>query len=378
MLKWIFGLSLLSQAVMASPMNEVLTAQYLKKKKSFIYSPLSLDVALSMTAEGSAGDTRKQFKNILALPDSAIYKKLNVKHSEYDFVSAQKVWIQQDYPIETSFAKILKEDYQSTLEKANFKTKSAEVIPVINKWAEEKTKEKIKDLIPPNGLTALTRFVLVNAVYFKAKWLSEFDANNTHEGAFKTAGKKEERLQLMSDKFHNLKYFEGKGFSSVVLPYIGEDISFVVFLPKSVDGEFDKNFLKNILAVKNSDYKKITVNVVLPKFKSEFSTQAEEDLKLAGLTLPFDKAKADFSLMSPLVKKSKEENLYISKIFHKAFIEVGEKGTEAAAATAVVMAAFGAAMPTEKPKEFIADHPFVYFIKQKDQVLFSGYFAGNK
>ncbi|WP_409479606.1 serpin family protein [Pseudobdellovibrio sp. HCB154] len=378
MLKWILGLTFLSQSVVAGPMNDILTAQYLKKKKSFIYSPLSLDVALSMTAEGSAGETRQQFKKILALPNSEIYKKLNVKHSDYEFVSAQKVWVQQDYPIEAAFEKTLKESYQSALEKADFKTKSAEVVPVINKWVEEKTKEKIKDLIPANGLNALTRFVLVNAVYFKAKWLSEFDANSTEEADFKVDHSTKIKVSMMFKKFHGLKYFEGKDFTSVILPYQGDDISFVVFLPKTIGGEFKPNFLKNISKVKDSDYKEPAVNVYLPKFKTEFSTEVENDLKTVGLTLPFDKVKADFSLMSPLVKTAKEENLYISKIFHKAFVEVGEKGTEAAAATAVVMMTMGAALPVEKPKEFKADHPFIYFIKQKDQILFAGYFAGNK
>lgn len=378
MLKWILGLTFLSQSVVAGPMNDILTAQYLKKKKSFIYSPLSLDVALSMTAEGSAGETRQQFKKILALPNSEIYKKLNVKHSDYEFVSAQKVWVQQDYPIEAAFEKTLKESYQSALEKADFKTKSAEVVPVINKWVEEKTKEKIKDLIPANGLNALTRFVLVNAVYFKAKWLSEFDANSTEEADFKVDHSTKIKASMMFKKFHGLKYFESKDFTSVILPYQGDDISFVVFLPKTIGGEFKPNFLKNISKVKDSDYKEPAVNVYLPKFKTEFSTEVENDLKTVGLTLPFDKAKADFSLMSPLVKTAKEENLYISKIFHKAFVEVGEKGTEAAAATAVVMMTMGAALPVEKPKEFKADHPFIYFIKQKDQILFAGYFAGNK
>ncbi len=375
MLKWIFGLSILGQTVVASSMNEILTAQYLKKKKAFIYSPLSLDVALSMTAEGSAGETRKQFKKILKLPNAEIYKKLNVKAAEYDFVSAQKVWVKADYPLLASFEKTLKEDYQSTIERADFATDPAATAKVINKWVEEKTKDKIKDLVPVSALTSLTRLVLVNAVYFKAKWLSEFDANSTQEQEFKTATKANIKVDMMFKKFQSLEFFEGKGFSAIKLPYQGDDISFVVFLPKTVGGEFDKNFLKNILAVKDSDYQQPAVNVYLPKFKSEFSTEVEKDLQVAGLTLPFEKAKADFSLMSPLVKQNPEENLYISKIFHKAFVEVGEKGTEAAAASAVVMAAMGAAMPIDKPKEFKADHPFLYFIKQKDKILFVGYFT---
>lgn len=375
MLRWIFSLTILGQTVVASPMNEILTAQYLKKKKSFIYSPLSLDVALSMTAEGSAGQTRKQFKKILNLPNAEIYKKLNVKAAEYDFVSAQKVWVKADYPLLAPFEKTLKEDYQSTIERADFAKDPVATAKVINKWVEEKTKDKIKDLVPASALTSLTRLVLVNAVYFKAKWLSEFDANSTQEQEFKTTAKAEVKVDMMFKKFQSLKYFEGKAFSSIKLPYQGDDISFVVFLPKTVGGEFDKNFLKNILAVKDSDYQQPAVNVYLPKFKSEFSAEVEKDLQAAGLTLPFEKAKADFSLMSPLVKQNPEENLYISKIFHKAFIEVGEKGTEAAAASAVVMAAMGAAMPTEKPKEFKANHPFLYLIKQKDQILFVGYFT---
>jgi len=375
MLKWILGLSILGQTVVASPMNEILTAQYLKKKKAFIYSPLSLDVALSMTAEGSAGETRKQFQKILALPNAEIYKKLNVKAFAYDFVSAQKVWVKNDYPLLAPFEKTLKENYQSTIERADFAKDPVATAKVINKWVEEKTKDKIKDLVPASALTSLTRLVLVNAVYFKEKWLSEFDANSTQEQDFKTAAKSKVKVDMMFEKFHSLKYFEGKGFTSIKLPYQGDDISFVVFLPKTIGGEFEKNFLKNILAVKDSDYQQPAVNVYLPKFKSEFSAEVEKDLQAAGLTLPFEKAKADFSLMSPLVKQKPEENLYISKIFHKAFIEVAEKGTEAAAASAVVMAAMGAAMPIEKPKEFKADHPFLYLIKQKDQILFVGYFT---
>lgn len=377
MLKWILCLSFIGQVAFSAQMNEILTAQFLKKKKSFIYSPLSIEVALSMTAEGSAGETRKQFEKILGLPNSGIYKSLNVKHSEYDFVSAQKVWLQKDYPVLPAFEKALKEDYQSTLERADFKSKAAEYVSTINKWVEDKTKNKIKDLIPPTALTSFTRLVLVNAVYFKAKWLNEFDSGSTRESDFKVDGKKQP-MPMMHEKFHGLKYFEAKNFSSVIIPYVGDDISFVVFLPKNSNGEFDQNFLKDIYAVNSSQYKPETTVVMLPKFKTEYTADVEDHLKSAGLNLAFDKKKADFSLISSEVKKSKDENLYISNIFHKAFVEVGEKGTEAAAATAVVMAAAGSAMPIKPPKMFIADHPFLYFIKQKDQILFAGYFAGNK
>jgi serpin B len=378
MLKWVLGLIFVGQCTLAGPMNNLLTAEYLKKKKTFIYSPISLEVALSMTAEGAAGDTRKQFEKILGLPNSDTYKKLNVKHSDYDFTSAQKVWLQKDYMILPLFEKSLREDYQSSLEKADFKNDYVKMVPIINKWVADKTKDKIKDLIPTDGLTNLTRLVLVNAVYFKAKWMHEFDPSDTREGEFKTSAKSKDKVLLMRDHFYGLKYFETKDFSSVVLPYIGDDISFHVFLPKKIGGEFNPNFLKNVLEVKNSDYKNFAVNVVLPKFKTEYTAPVVNDLIAAGLKLPFDKINADFSKISLTVKRSKDDVLYISNIFHKAFIEVGEKGTEAAAATAVVMALAGAGMPSEKPKEFIADHPFLYFIKQKDQILFTGYFAGNK
>lgn len=380
MLRWILGLSWLfvSQVVCASQLNNILMAEYLKKKKTFIFSPVSLEVALSMTAEGASGNTLTQFEKLLGLPNAELYKKLNFKSSDYEFISAQKVWIQKDYMILPLFEKSLKEDYQSSLEKADFKNDYLKMVPVINKWVSEKTKDKIKDLIPKDGLTEWTRLVLVNAAYFNAKWLNEFDASRTRESLFKTTAQSKETVQMMSHDFSSLKYFEAKNFLTIVLPYVGDDLSFHVFLPKKVGGEFDKDFLKSLQEIKDSDYKDMNVFVKLPKFSTEYTADVKNYLEAAGIKLPFDEKKADFSKISLTVKKSKEDVLYINNIFQKAFIEVGEKGTEAAAATAVVVQIRGTGPPPSKPKEFIADHPFLYFIKQKDQIFFAGYFAGNK
>lgn len=363
--------SQLCSLVYASTLTEKLTQQLLSRKKAFVYSPVSVEVALSMTAEGADKETRKQFEK-LGLPNLNAFKKINTHASEYDFVSAQKIWLQQDYPVVPKFTETMKSDYQSELKQADFVTAYENARLEINKWVEEKTKEKIKELIPVRGIDGSTRFVLVNAIYFKAKWLSVFAADKTQNEDFKVSATDSKKVEMMNKTFSGLKYYSSKDFTSIQLPYQGDDIYFEVFLPKDNGGEFKKDFVKKALKVKVMDYKSDIVNVKLPKFTTKYTEELSAVLDRIGLVLPFS-TKANFSLMTP---KALEDQIHIDKVFHQAFIEVGEKGAEAAAATAVAMVKMTAMMPITNPKKFFADRPFLYLIKKNDQVLFAGYYKG--
>ena len=243
----------------------------------------------------------------------------------------------------------------------------------INAWVEDRTNRKIKDLVPRNSRP--TRLALVNAIWFRGVWLNEFDKVGTTDQPFYLDASKKVTAPLMhrNDKY---RYAETDSIQMLELPYRGNKLSMVVALPK------DKNGLAGLEAkltpktveswmdkIKSSRWRE--VDVYLPKFKMDWGTkEMTESFKALGMTNPFT-SEADFSGMNGIAPSS-EEAFRIGSIFHKAFVDVNEIGTEAAAATAVVME--GSAIRPDPPQVFRADHPFVFFIRDiaSDSILFLG------
>jgi len=236
----------------------------------------------------------------------------------------------------------------------------------INDWVAEKTKDKIKDLIPKGILDALTKLVLTNAVYFKAEWSEQFKKNATEESDFFTFGDTV-RVDMMNQK-KRFNYMENDELQFIEMPYKGGDASMFVLLPKKKDGlrEIEKKITWTDIEKYTQSLQSKEVEVFFPKFKMSLEYELSELMKRMGMSDAFSKA-ADFSKMTG------NKQLYISAIIHKTFIAVDEEGTEAAAATAVVMR-MKSLPPPQDYEVFIADHPFFYFIKENNTgtVLFAG------
>jgi len=241
----------------------------------------------------------------------------------------------------------------------------------INLWVEDQTNKKIKDLIPQGVLTALTRLVLTNAIYFKGDWASQFKESATKDASFKLGGGKTVQAPLMYQK-GKFGYKEDRDVQVLSMPYKGDDLSMVVVLPKKVDGLADVT--ANLTAAKIDAWTtrlyKRDVYVHLPKFKVESQFGLNDVLAKMGMPDAFDSSKANLSGMNGA------RNLYISAVIHKAYVDVNEEGTEAAAATAVVVALRSAPRRTT----FRADHPFLFLIRHNKTgaILFMGRLANPK
>jgi serpin B len=286
---------------------------------------------------------------------------------------ANSLWGQKDYKWLQPFLETCKANYGSGLTEVDFKTAFEEARVKINKWVEEKTNEKIKDLIPVGGLNNLTCLVLVNAIWFKGDWKSQFKKEATKDEPFWNSGTEKVTAPLMHQK-QDFKYLEAEGVQLLEMPYVGEKVSMVVILPKEKAGlgkvEAGLTGVKLEQWLKTLDQARAQeVQVYLPKFTLTYGTkEMMKSFEALGMTLPFQGGSADFSGMDG------QKGLCISKIFHKAFVAVDEEGTEAAAATAVVMTRTSVPPP---PPVFRADHPFVFLIRDKTNgnILFLGRLA---
>jgi serpin B len=262
---------------------------------------------------------------------------------------------------------VVKQQYEGKLNPADFKTKAEPVRQEINGWVSEQTKGKIKDIIPAGALDASTRLVLVNAIYFKGRWTTPFQTNRTTAAPFHVtpATQVQARLMTMTSTFD---YAEADGVQVLKLPYVGDDLSMVVLLPrdpaglKALEGAVNPQKLDQWLAAAHSQ----KVNVFLPRFKLEAQFGLNKTLADMGMRNPFSQ-QADFSGMDG------QRDLFISAVVHKAFVEVNEEGTEAAAATGSIMALTQAMRPAPIPT-FRADHPFIFLIRDNaaGSILFLG------
>ncbi len=348
-----------------------------KTGESLFFSPYSISTALAMTWIGARGETAEQMADTLQfnLPQEEFHpvmgllqQQLNPGKTEegYQLHVANALWGQKNYAFLDSFIRLNKTFYHAGLNRLDFAGETEKSRQTINDWVEEKTNDKIQDLIKPGVLDAMTRLVLTNAIYFKGKWEHEFDPDRTEDAPFYTA-QDESRLMPMMKQKKTFGYGENEKLQVLEMPYKGEKLSMVVLLPKDREGlaGLEKNLtaesLRDIMNLINRQ----EVVVTFPKFKMTVSFSLKKVLSEMGMKNAFDNSKADFSGMTG------KRELFISAIVHKAFVEVNEEGTEAAAATGVIMTL--KALP-EPPKIFRADHPFIFIIKDNPtgSILFMG------
>jgi len=265
------------------------------------------------------------------------------------------LWAENTYPFLNDYITTAEEYYSADLTNLDFINKPEESRLTINKWAEEKTEEKIKNLIPAGMIDPMTRLVITNAIYFRGTWVKQFDKNNTYEADFITSSGETVKVWMMqrTDEDAIYGYAENDEFRMLKMPYeheCGKELSMIAVLPKDNDLRLE---IQQVL-------------VYFPKFKIETEYTLSETLKEMGMPTAFSDA-ADFSGMDGTT------GLFISDVVHKAYVDVNEEGTEAAAATAVVME-LKAVSEEEPVPVFRADHPFIFLIQDNEtgNILFMG------
>ncbi len=362
---------------------------------NLFFSPASIHMALGMTYAGAGNRTRAQMFEVLHFEKAGrnihrefadLIESLNsprmilscervdddpgqIETPAYQLVIANALWGQEGYPWKRDFLNLISESYGAGLHEVDFAEHTEAARKTINSWVEEKTHDRIKELIARATLDALTRLVLTNAIYFKADWARRFSDRMTEDKPFHVSASKQIVTPMMFRK-DNFRYMETDQFQALEMPYKARELSMVVFLPEKTDGlgAFENSLTPEYLSswLEKLSYEKVEVS--FPRFEFMSSFALARVLETMGMKDAFSEKLADFSAMTAA------EKVHISDVIHKAFVAVDEKGTEAAAATAVIIA--GKAMPVKEPgpRIFRADHPFLFIIRHNatGTILFMG------
>jgi serpin B len=350
--------------------------QLARKDGNLFFSPYSISTALAMTYGGARGKTAQEMKKTLRF-----HLKSDWLHPAFGKLSTQldgektkrlaqlrvanRLWGQKDYGFLPNFLMLAQTDYHAGLEELDFVNNTEGARQRINAWVEKQTQQKIKDLMPQGSVMRMTRLVLTNAIYFKAAWMHQFSDKDTKPSDFTLADGKKVQVPLMHG---NLRagFVQQEGFSVLVLPYERQELSMIVVLPKDATSlpQVEKQLSEANLAKWLEKSTGHQVDVTLPKFKITARFMLNDTLKEMGMREAFTFGKADFSGMAT------REELYISAVVHKAFVDVDEKGTEAAAATGVSVGT----LSLPPPAVFRADHPFLFLIRDNasGSILFMG------
>jgi serpin B len=347
--------------------------------RNLFSSPYSISLALAMVYAGARGDTEAEMARTLhfssradlqtafnALDQALRSRGENVKEGErFRLNIVNAIWGQKGFDFQSEFLDALAQYYGAGLRIVDFKQAAEAARQAINQWVAEQTADKIKDLLPQGSLDDMTRLVLTNAIYFNAAWQNPFNEQSTQDGTFYLLDGGQVTVPMMHQN-ELLGYASGTGYQLVELPYVGGDMAMDIIVPEA--GNFaewaqhlDAGELEYILR----GVSPTQVQLTMPRFRFESSTELKDALQKLGMSQSFTEA-ADFSGMTG------RPDLYIDNVYHKAFVAVDEKGTEAAAATAVVMRP--TSMPAQ-PVEVTVDRPFLFLIRDvtSGTVLFLGH-----
>ncbi|XP_030737407.1 serpin B6-like isoform X1 [Globicephala melas] len=344
-------------------------------------SPISISSALAMVLMGAQGDTAAQMSQALSLSRSSggggdvhqdfqnLLTEVNRTGTQYLLRTANRLFGEKTYDFLPSFKDACRKFYQAEMEELDFISAAEESRKHINTWVAQRTEGNIIDLLSPGSVDSMTSLVLVNAIYFKGNWENQFNKQHTKERPFKVSKNVEKPVQMMFKKStFKMTYIEEISTKILVLPYVGSELSMIIMLPdestdlKTVEKEL--TYEKFVEWTRPDLLDEEEVEVSLPRFKLRESYDLEGVLRALGVTDAFEGARADFSAMSA------QSNLCLSRVVHKAFVEVDEQGTEAAAATAAVLMLRCARITPR----FCADHPFLFFIQHSKTrgLLFCG------
>ena len=344
------------------------------EKSNIFFSPLSISTAFSVAYEGADENTASEMQQIFGFESddakrqkaiSELLSQFNHKDDWYSLQVANALWVKDGYEIKQDYLDAAKTHYSSTVDNVDFVTDDG--INKINSWVKEKTNDKIANILAPGSTDELTRMVITNAVYFKGKWSSEFNQKNTSEKPFWTDKDNSVMVSMMKQPVDIYNYAKTGNLQALELNYLGGDISMVILLPKDRDGiqSLEQYMDKKKLDEIKDSMTRQPLTVEIPKFEFETEYNLKSPLQSLGLHDAFDESNADFHGIT-------DEQVYLEQAAHKAFVNVNEKGTEAAAITALVARATSG--PPEPIAEFIADHPFMFVIQEKEtgEILFIG------
>lgn len=345
--------------------------------ENIFFSPISIFTAFAVTYEGAQGDTaseiqqmfgfqtenqerRNNFQSILKEFESAGFMGMGTP--EYELKMANALWVADHFEPKQDYIDTAKTYYGSKVDKVDFISNAG--VETINNWIREQTQDRIDKLFEDDSTDELTAFVITNAIYFKGEWVHKFTPEFTRQADFHLNSQETVKVQMMDLDKPILNYAENDLLQIIQLPYKGDKVSMLVLLPKEIDGlqSLEENLnLENLSDWKNS-LEESMVNVYLPKFTSNTEYDLKGILQRMGMQIPFDSSMADFRGIA-------DEQIYIDSAIHKAFVNVDEAGTEAAAATGIT-----GRLTSGPPNTFRADHPFIFIIQDDSNgnILFMG------
>ncbi len=337
------------------------------------FSPWSISSAFAIVYEGARNHTAEEIRAVFGFPEDdyqrqhgfqSIHKNLTEPNSEFSLNTANSLWIKQGYQVRHDYIDTAETFYFSTVDNADFASNQG--INKINSWVSSKTQNKINELFESGSTDELTRLVVANAIYFNGEWVHQFSTHFTVDADFYVTPEKTVTVPMMDIVRHTiLNYTKNDSVEILELPYKGDRISMLILLPKEIDGikSLEKNLTYENLTQWKNNLSETDVLVYLPKFTVNTEYALHDDLQEMGMKIPFDEYDADFGGINDT------EQIYIDQAVHKAFVNVNEHGTEAAASTGVELGF--ASAPSAM---FRADHPFVFLIQDHttDQILFMG------
>jgi len=346
---------------------------------NLFFSPYSIFTALGMVYEGARCQTADEMRSVFHFPSDtqtrwslfrSLIDKLNAANPDFNLSTANAIWVQKDFKLLDDYIHAVEDNYRAAAYNVDYINAVEDARVRINTWVEDHTNGKIKDLIPQGILDSDTRLVLTNAIYFKGQWVKTFNESDTKEKDFHPDSATTVKVQMMSriGEEARFNYTSADGIQILQMPYASDRLSMMVLLPKSgTTASLEKGLTNQKLTQWRSGLKEQRVDVYFPKFKLETKSFLKPTLSSMGMPTAFSQS-ADFSGMDG------KQDLYIGEVIHQAYVSVDEKGTEAAAATAVVME-HRSIGPAEPPiTVFNADHPFLFLIQENDtgNILFMG------
>ncbi len=352
-----------------------------RDRGNFAFSPASISIAFAMTYGGAKGETASQIRKVFHFEDEptalmtewgGLLRSLEGASRAIKLRIANRLFGEKTYPFDGAYLEKTKAAFGAPLEPLDFKDAPEPSRRRINGWVEQQTEDRIKDLLPPDAIKPQTRLVLTNAIYFLGDWEHPFDVKATTDAPFQTSGTTTKRVPTMRQTQH-LAVGQLAGTRIIELPYKGGSASLLVVMPEKADGlaALESTLTERSLESWRASLAVENVALSMPRFEVKpASMSLGADLAALGMPIAFDRAKADFTGMGN--PPNPDEHLAIDDALHKAFVKVDEKGTEAAAATGVMMAARGG--PPDPPREIKVDRPFVFVITDKESglVLFMG------
>ncbi|MBW6479572.1 MAG: serpin family protein [Bacteroidales bacterium] len=352
-------------------------------QQNFSFSPVSLNMALAVIYSGAMADTRNEIADLMGFEKDAEIFHTNWFHyfsgfarletdTLLDFNLANRVFVEQTYPVLDSYRRDVQTFHGGAFEQMDFISNAGQAEQRINAWAEEMTRQRIKDLIPQGTLDHMTRMVLANAIYIKSDWRHPFEEENNIQKEFHAINGRIETAEFMTQRESRIPYLQLDDRKVIQLPYTSPHLSLMIILPEEKAVKDISTYIPDAEQYKEiiDNLRREDVYMEIPKFKLESQFSLSDHLKEMGMEKAFD-SRADFSGIGG------QRDLFISAILQKVFFEIDEKGSEAAAATAIIVTTTALMPGFEEPKEFIADRPFIFILKENqfNTPLFVGQFV---